>query len=226
MSPRPRRMPDSAILSAAAKVVSKTGPERFTLADVGQEVGLSAATLVQRFGSKRLLMLAMLEQMTSLVSGRFTARAAQGATPLESLYAAALDRADPTHGPENVGNGIAFLLLEISDPDFHAIAVSSATQAVAAYKTLLDNAIEVGELSSAGIDTQDLAETIHSMTLGSLMMWVIHRDPGTKPRTKRDLDTLLRPYRRVAHKPSSKPDHDGKAKGPRSATTAPATADN
>src|SRR6476646_30994 len=116
MSPRPRRMPDSAILSAAAKVVSKTGPERFTLADVGQEVGLSAATLVQRFGSKRLLMLAMLEQMTSIVNGRFAAKAAEAESPLESLYASALDRADPTHGPDNVANSIAFLLMQISDP--------------------------------------------------------------------------------------------------------------
>lgn len=225
MSPRPRRLPDSAILSAAAKVVSQTGPERFTLADVGQEVGLSAATLVQRFGSKRLLMLAMLEQMTSLVNGRFAAKAAEGETPLESLYAAALDRADPTHGPENVGNGIAFLLMEINDPDFHAIAVSSARHAVDAYKAMLDSAIEDGDLSHNGIDTLDLAETIHSMTLGSLMMWVIHRDPGTKPRTKRDLDTLLRPYRRVVPKSTAKHNHDGKATRPKSMTSAPVTAD-
>ena len=188
-------MSDSAILHAAAKVVSRTGPERFTLADVGEAVGLSAATLVQRFGSKRLLMLAMLDQMTSLVNGRFAAKVAEGESPLESLYAAALDRADPTHGPENVANGMAFLLMEISDPDFHAIAVSSAKQAVVAYKTMLDNAIEVGELSDAGLNTRDLAETIHSMTLGSLMMWVIYRDTGSKPRTKRDLDTILRQYR-------------------------------
>jgi AcrR family transcriptional regulator len=218
-------MPDSAILSAAAKVVSKTGPERFTLADVGQEVGLSAATLVQRFGSKRLLMLAMLEQMTTLVNGRFAANVAEGETPLESLYAAALDRADPAHGPENVANGMAFLLMEIGDPDFHAIAVSSARQAVAAYKTMLDNAIEDGDLSHDGIDTLDLAETIHSMTLGSLMMWVINREAETKPRTKRDLDTLLRPYRRVQQQTSQNHNHDGKATGPKSLTPAPANAD-
>lgn len=225
MSPRPRRLPDSAILSAAAKVVSKTGPERFTLADVGQEVGLSAATLVQRFGSKRLLMLAMLEQMASLVNGRFAAKAADGETPLESLYAAALDRADPTHGPENVANGIAFLLMEINDPEFHAIAISSAQQAVDAYKKLLDSAIEDGDLSHDGIDSQELAETIHSMTLGSLMMWVIHRDPGSKPRTRRDLDMLLRPYRRVATAPTARHNHDGKGTGPKSLTPVPLTVD-
>src|SRR6476469_11017143 len=225
MSPRPRRMPDSAILSAAAKVVSKTGPERFTLADVGQEVGLSAATLVQRFGSKRLLMLAMFEQMANLVNGRFAAKAADGETPLEALYAAALDRADPTHGPENVANGIAFLLMEINDPEFHAIAISSAQQAIDAYKRLLDSAIQDGHLSDDGIDSQDLAETIHSMTLGSLMMWVIHRSSGSKPRTRRDLDTLLRPYRRVATTSTARHKHDGKGTGPKSLTPVPVTAD-
>jgi len=217
-------MPDSAILQAASKLVAQTGPCNFTLADVGQEVGLSAATLVQRFGSKRLLMLGMLEQMTSLVNGRFAAKVAEGETPLESLYAAALDRADPTHGPENVANGMAFLFMQIGDPDFHAIAAASARQAVEAYKTMLDNAIEVGELSVAGLDTQDLAETIHSMTLGSLVMWVIHRDAGSKPRTKRDLDTLLRPYRRN-QRTTSNHAHGSKTTGPKSMTSAPANAD-
>ena len=218
-------MPDSAILKAASKIVAQTGPDNFTLADVGQEVGLSAATLVQRFGSKRLLMLATLEQMISLVNGRFAAKMAEGETPLESLYAAALDRADPAHGPENVANGMAFLFMQISDPDFQAIAVASAKQAVAAYKTMLDNAIEVGELSATGIDTHDLAETIHSMTLGSLMMWVINRDTGSKPRTKRDLDTLLRPYRHTPARSSSNHVNGSKTTGPRSMTSAPANAD-
>lgn len=224
MSPRPRRTPDSAILQAAAKVVSRLGPERFTLADVGEEVGLSAATLVQRFGSKRLLQLAMLEQMVSMVNGKFAAAIASGQSPLETLYAAALDRADPTHTPDNVANGFAFLLLEINDPDFHAIAVASAMQAIAAYKTMLDNAIEVGELADAGIDTHEMAETIHSMTLGSLTMWVILRDGAPRPRTKRDLDTILRPYRRAAGKSTAAHENGTNATGPKSATPAPANA--
>jgi AcrR family transcriptional regulator len=217
-------MPDSAILHAAAKIVSQTGPDNFTLADVGKEVGLSAATLVQRFGSKRLLMLAMLQQMTSMVNGRFAANLAEGSTPLESLYSAAMDRADPTHGPENLANALAFLFMQLGDPDFQAIAAASAKHAVDAYRTMLDNAIEVGELLPVGIDTQELAETIHSMTLGSLMMWVVNHDTGPKPRTRRDLDTLLRPYRR-ANKTASLHTHGLKTTGPKSMTSAPANVD-
>ena len=50
MSPRPRTVQDAAILDAAIEVLGRIGSEKMTLADVGAEVGLSAATLVQRFG--------------------------------------------------------------------------------------------------------------------------------------------------------------------------------
>ena len=49
-------MEDAAILRAAAEVIGRTGPARFTLAAVASEVGLVPATLVQRFGSKRGLL--------------------------------------------------------------------------------------------------------------------------------------------------------------------------
>ncbi|MCA1563440.1 MAG: TetR/AcrR family transcriptional regulator, partial [Acidobacteria bacterium] len=42
---------------AAIQVMARLGPVRLTLADVAREIGLSPATLVQRFGSKRGLLL-------------------------------------------------------------------------------------------------------------------------------------------------------------------------
>ena len=59
MSPRPRTVPDEQILGAAHRAMSRLGPARWTLAEVAKEAGLSPATLVQRFGSKRGLMLAL-----------------------------------------------------------------------------------------------------------------------------------------------------------------------
>ena len=62
MAGRPRGMEDAAILRAAAEVIGRTGPARFTLAAVASEIGLVPATLVQRFGSKRGLLLALARQ--------------------------------------------------------------------------------------------------------------------------------------------------------------------
>ena len=47
MTPRPRTIPDEAILEATGRVIGQLGPARFTLADVATEVGLSPATLVE-----------------------------------------------------------------------------------------------------------------------------------------------------------------------------------
>ena len=61
MSPRPRTVSDQAILAATARVIGDLGPAKLTLARVASEVGLAPATLVQRFGSKRGLLLALAE---------------------------------------------------------------------------------------------------------------------------------------------------------------------
>src|SRR5512141_1539436 len=173
MSPRPRRLPDSAILDAAVKVVSRTGPERFTLPDVGHAVGLSAATLVQRFGSKRSLLLAMLEQTITLVDERFAAAIADHKSPLDRLYAAAIDRASEFEGPNSLSNRFAFVLIELTDPEFQALAAESGRKAMAAFRKMIEDAVEAGELAQGLFDPQHLAETVYAVVIGSMVMWVI-----------------------------------------------------
>ena len=76
MSPRPRTVSDEAILAATARMIGRVGPVRLTLADVGGEVGLSPATLLQRFGSKRGLLIALVEQSVHGVDRSFRDRRA------------------------------------------------------------------------------------------------------------------------------------------------------
>src|SRR5438874_2348746 len=63
MSPRRRATTDEAILMATHSAVTRLGPTRLTLADVAREAGISPATIVQRFGSKRGLLLARAVQV-------------------------------------------------------------------------------------------------------------------------------------------------------------------
>src|SRR5688500_15706603 len=58
MSPRPRQNTDLQILQATFRAIARLGPAKMTLAAVAAEAGVSAASLVQRFGSKRALLLA------------------------------------------------------------------------------------------------------------------------------------------------------------------------
>jgi AcrR family transcriptional regulator len=196
MSPRPRTVDDSTILEAAVTVLGRVGSDRLTLADVGGEAGLSAATLVQRFGSKRELMLSVLKFATDGMDERFEAASGSHESRLEALFIAAADRAGPMGGPEALANLLAFYLSDLGDPEFRALATENSRKAVAGYKRLLDEAVEAGELAESYVDTSQLAETIYSLTMGTLVTWTVTGEGSYRSRIRRDLDILLRPFRR------------------------------
>ncbi len=202
MSPRPRTVDDPTILQAAIKVMSQNGPERLTLAQVGEECGLSAATLVQRFGSKRELMLEVLRYAITGFGDRFEAAMAASTSPLDAIFKAAADRASTLGGSAALANLLTFYLSDLSDPEFRALAIENSRKAVAGFKGLLDQAVEVGELADTYIDTEQLAATIYSMSMGSLLTWVVAGEGNYATRIHNDLDVLLRPFRRGPRKAS------------------------
>src|SRR5690242_20787799 len=50
--PRPKTLSDLEVLKNAHRLIHQLGPDALTFASVAEACGLSAATLVQRFGSK------------------------------------------------------------------------------------------------------------------------------------------------------------------------------
>jgi AcrR family transcriptional regulator len=202
MSPRPRTVEDSTILEAAVNVLRRVGPERMTLADVGEAAGLSAATLVQRFGSKRDLMLSVLKFTTNGLDERFESAVSNSDSPLEAIFAAAMDRA-PTAGPEEVANMLAFYLSDFRDPDFRALALDNSRKAVAGFKRMLDEAVAEGELAESYVDTTQLAETIYSLMMGTLLTWTVTGEGTYRAKIRSELDVLLRPFRRGPRKAGS-----------------------
>ena len=69
---RHRTLPDEQVIAAAARVIGRLGPARLTLADVAREAGLAPATLLQRFGSKRGLLLEVARAGTAAEADCFT----------------------------------------------------------------------------------------------------------------------------------------------------------
>ncbi|HJU66458.1 MAG TPA: helix-turn-helix domain-containing protein [Gemmatimonadaceae bacterium] len=194
MSPRPRTVPDEVILEATARVIGRLGPARFTLADVGAEVGLSAATLVQRFGTKRGLLLALARSAVDFVNDCFVTIRARYASPLAALLSAATQMASQVDSPEELANNLAFLQLDLSDPEFHQLALESSRLIRAGYRALIDDAMAAGELEPC--DSTRLASAIDATAGGSLIAWAIHREGDVKAFVRKDLETLLAPYRR------------------------------
>jgi AcrR family transcriptional regulator len=194
MAPRPRTIGDDEILMATARTISRVGPARFTLAEVATDAGISAATLVQRFGSKRGLLLAFARSGVEGIDACFDAVRAAHASPLDALVAAATEMTRHVRSPDEMANHLAFLQIDISDPDFYALMLENSTRILAGYRTLLAEAIEAREL--ARCDTARLARAVGALAGGSLIAWAVHRKGTAEAYVRHDLETLLAPYRR------------------------------
>ena len=185
---RPRTVGDDALLDAAARLIGRVGPSRVTLAHVAGEVGLSPATLVQRFGSKRGMLLALARRPLDF-DGLFSAPAP---TRLEALVAGLAELTRPVRTPQALANNLAFLQLDLSDDEFHAEALrhfDAMRQRVAA---LLEDAAVAGELT--GADVASLAETVVTTYNGALITWAVLREGELADWLRRRVDAVLAPY--------------------------------
>jgi len=197
MTPRPRATSDADLLAATARVVSRVGPT-LTLADVAKEAGVSAATLVQRFGSKRALLLAFASAAPGTLGEEFARIRAAHRSPLAAVIAVGDCMAAMAESPETLSNSLAFLQMDLVDPDFHTHALAHSRAMRAELTRLLDAAIEAGELDTC--DTRALARTVHSLIGGSLVQWAIDRDGNAADRVREDLDIVLRPRNPAARR--------------------------
>ena len=191
MSPRPRTATDADLLLATHRAVSRVGPSRLTLADVAAEAGVAPATLVQRFGSKRGLLLALVQQGSSGVADEMAAIRAHP-SPLAGLRAFADCMAGMAPTPEELANHLAFLTTDLTDPDFHRHALEQARAFQAELKALLEAAVAASELTPC--DTDRLARLVQEMLHGALVAWAIYREGTAREWVRQDLETLLAPY--------------------------------
>jgi len=196
MSPRPRTASDEDILAATNRVIANVGP-RFTLADVAKEIGLAPATLLQRFGSKKGLILAVLSSGGGMSEDPLVTIRENASSPLAAVFDYAECFAQMAPSPEVLANHLAFLQMDLTDPDMHELAFAQAKAARHTLRKFLNEAVEAGELKPE-TDTAKLATAIQSLTGGSLLSWAILREGTAKRFVRRDLETLIEPYRRRA----------------------------
>ena len=198
MAGRPRGMEDAAILRAAAEVIGRTGPARFTLAAVASEIGLVPATLVQRFGSKRGLLLALARQSATdagagPIAGPAREARRQHGSALAALTALAVGRLAPMTTPDRIANHLAFLCLDLTDPELYepALAVHEAHgRAIAA---LLEEAVDTGELR-ADAKAGPLTRSIQSAIAGAGLTWALDREGALPDRVAAEIAAVLAAY--------------------------------
>jgi AcrR family transcriptional regulator len=191
--PRPKTVDDDAVLDAAVRVVDRGGPGSLTLAAVAREVGLAPATLIQRFESKRGLLLAIARRAADGGGLRLREAARRQRSPLRALVSGLVAMSSGVASPEAMANQLAFLQIDLSDPEFHELALKHATAVRAEIDELLDAAAAAGEIRTP--DTARLAQAVQTTYNGAMITWGIYRKGRLDRWLRRELDTLLAPYR-------------------------------
>ena len=194
MSPRPRETSDEEILAATARVMQRRSPTQLTLADVAKEAGVVPATLIQRFGTKSGLLLALCSTAPGSVPQQFAAARAKHKSPLKTLIELYAECTAFAPTPEAMANGLAYLQIDLIDPDFYAITLAQFRAIREETRKLLDDAVAARELRKC--DTAELARLIQHVNGGAMLSWAVYRQGSVAAWVRRDLKALLRPYRR------------------------------
>jgi len=192
MAGRPRTASDDAILDAARRAIDRHGPAVFTLAHITDEIGLAPATLVQRFGSKRRLILALKARLPGETAAAFTEAEADD-LPTDRLQSALRQLTDGVDTPAVLANRLAFLQLDLTDPEVHAIAIAHQTELRSQIRACLVAATAAGELVRH--DHTRLAQAIATAWFGSLTTWSLAGETDLPGWLRRDIETVLAPYR-------------------------------
>lgn len=203
MSPRPRKVSDNQLFAATHAVMNKVGPRELTLAAIAKEAGVTAAVLVQRFGSKRALLLALSEKYADGAGEFVAALAKQHASPVAALRAYADCMAGMAASPAALARNLAYLQIDMTDPDFRRHLLKQARATRAGLRRLVEAAQQAGELDRSARPAQ-LARTIETVLSGSLITWGFYRE-GTAARWMRtDLEAVLTPWLRNRSNPTGR----------------------
>ncbi len=194
MSPRPRKTSDDDILAATARVMQRLSPTQLTLADIAKEAGVVPATLIQRFGTKRGLLLAMCRTAPAGVPQQFAAARMKHKSPLKALIELYAECTAFASTPEAMANGLAYLQIDLTDPEFHAITLAQFRALRDETQKLLDEAVAARELRKC--KTGELARLIQHVNGGAMLSWAVYREGSVASWVRRDIEVLLQPYRR------------------------------
>lgn len=190
---RPQKVSDDEIFMGAQRAMEKLGPGELTLADIAKEAGVTAGLLVQRFGSKRDLLLALSERFAGGTAEMFAELRKGHRSPLATLRAYSDCRAHLAANPASFARNFAYLQIDLTDPDFRRHLAEHAAATRAELQKLIKEAIDAKELV-ASTNAKQLARTIEAVVGGSMLSWAFYQEGSAAKWMRHDLDAVLKPY--------------------------------
>jgi len=180
--PRPKSVADVDVLDGALRVMRSAGPDGVTFQAVARETGLSAPTLVQRFGTKAGLLQAALIRAWDLLDA--ATEAADAAAPVNAKGAVAfLVALSGDYGEGDAyGDGLLVLREDMRDPVLRRCGTVWHARVVAALPR---------RLARNGRPADRLARLMAAQWQGAILWWGFSRRGKLPAAVQADLGDWL-----------------------------------
>lgn len=184
---RPRTITDEQLLSAAGVAITRLGP-RFVVADVAERAGVSAGSVVHRFGSKHGLLVAMIDG--AIEAARSKVAADEADDPVAAIRREAVERYAPLDDPEAAANNLAQLGADLADQTLRARLAELHAVVETRLESLLARAADTGELPGAP-PAPVAARVLAALADGIALRWSAAPTGSLCARLLTDVDTVL-----------------------------------
>lgn len=181
------------MFAALVRVMHRRGPAELTLREIAAEAGVTAGALVQRFGSKRALLLAHARYAAATGDVGVPVPRPRTSSPMEALRAVTAVYAQLASSPRAALRNLAYLHNDLTDPVLHRHLLRMSRAARVYYENLIADAVAAGELRT-DTSVQALARSIEVTLAGSFQNWTLYREGAAADWLREDLDATLRPY--------------------------------
>lgn len=188
--PRKKRVSDAGLLDVVVQFIGERGPGGFTLADLGRQVGLAPATLIQRFGSKQ----ALIESAIGRANDRLLATVSRVPAPGDDAEAALVDwlvdLARPFRTRALIASHLVFLRRDLLEHELRAQARRHSRLVQRRLRQLL-----VAIDPESARDARALALGIEAQWHGLVIQWAIAGQGSLDAWLRAGLTRLLRALR-------------------------------
>lgn len=158
--PRPKTVSDEAVLTAALELLAEVG-WKFTLSDLARRVGLSRATLIQRFGDRESILRRLAEHEVEVTRDWIESfPIEQGELPLWRFLE---EIVESMGAGEGFSARVQVAALEAGDPVLKSLAHQRYAIVQEAIAARLPNAPS----------SPATAELLHAVIAGATMQWVV-----------------------------------------------------
>lgn len=193
MSPRPRKAEDAEVFEALVRVMLRRGPSELTLREIAAEAGVTAGALVQRFGSKRALLLSHARHVAATGDMGLRVPTPPTSSPLSALRSVTMAYSQLAASPRAALRNLAYLHNDIADPVLRRHLLRMSRAAREHYEALVVEAVARGELRSQ-TDPRALARSVEVTLGGSFLAWALYRKGSAEHWLREDLEATLRPH--------------------------------